>query len=78
MKQRLFLNRVYINGTRIAINDGAQDAIYVDSDPAVAALAGCNDAFPWTQLALDLLIHKTPSQILRSNYNKVGQKIGGF
>ena len=78
MKQRLFLNRVHINRTRIAIDDGTQDAIYVDSDPAVAALTGRNDTFPRTQLALDLLTHKPPSQILRSNYNKVGQEIGEF
>ncbi len=60
MKQRLFLNWVYVNRTRIAIDDGAKNAVYVDPYSAVAALAGLDYTGPWTKLTLDLLIHKTP------------------
>jgi hypothetical protein len=48
MKKRLLLNGVNMYRARIPINNGSQDTIDIDSDPALAALAGLNQAHFWT------------------------------
>jgi len=70
----VFLDRVYIKiEHRIAITTVAQDAVYVDPTGS-RALAWCNDTFPRTQLALNLLIHKTPSQYYAVIITKLGRR----
>ena len=59
MKQGFFLNRVDVDGAGITIDDGSQDAVYIDSDTALAALPLPDYTALRAQLALDLLIHKT-------------------
>lgn len=78
MKQRFFFNGVDIDRTRIAIDDAAKYAVYIDPDPAVTALAGRNDTFPWAQLALDLLIHKTLTKYYAVIITKLGKRLEDF
>jgi hypothetical protein len=44
MKKRLFLNGVNIYGTGISVHDAPEQAIDIDSHPAIAALARRNHA----------------------------------
>jgi hypothetical protein len=44
MKERFFFDRVDMDGAGIAIDDGSQHAVDIDSDPAFTALAGLNQA----------------------------------
>jgi hypothetical protein len=44
MKERFLLNRVDMNRAGISIDDGSQHAVDIDSNPALAALAGLNQA----------------------------------
>jgi hypothetical protein len=44
MENRLLLNRINIDGAGIAIDDGPQYAIDIDSHSAFTALAGSNHA----------------------------------
>jgi hypothetical protein len=44
MKERLLLDRVYMDRAGISIDDDSQHAVYIDSYPAFTALAGLNQA----------------------------------
>jgi len=49
MKKRFFFYRVIrANRAWVSVNDRAQNAIDIDSHPAVAALAGLNNTHLWT------------------------------
>jgi hypothetical protein len=48
MEKRFFFDWVNVNRARVSINYRSQDAVDIDSHPALAALAGLNQTHFWT------------------------------
>lgn len=48
VEERFFFDGVDVDGAGIAIDDGSQDTVEIDSDAALATLAGLNHAVFWT------------------------------